>query len=435
MRTFHGLAKLVRKPALRQGTAVLVDQGALTLATFVAGVLVARANSKEDYGIYVLGWSVLLIFLSIQRALVNLPFTVYAPRLDQDDLAKYQGSTLIHTAVLCVFSVLILLMAYVFAAEMRVNDAITLWSSLPWLMVLVVPVLLREYVRNSLLAALKVRASLGVSMLATLFLVSIVVAFYIAEKLSVRMTYQVIAVVYVLAIVLMVWNHRNDYRFEAKRFLPEFLMGWPLARWALIDVLAYTAASQAYPWLLLMLSDYQAVAAYGACLAAASLLTPFLRGMSAYVMPRMAHGHKGNNPANLMRLLRLSLLVLSIPYALWLTIGAVFSTEIMTLLYGDTYSEFGVLFILLLLRVVIASVSSPFESALQTLERADINTASLIIGGIVTVGAGFVLIKYFGLVGAGLAGVISAIATMLWRWFFIRKVFSITQARKVAGLR
>ena len=421
MQAIPRFQKLLKKPAIQQGAVVLVDQGVLTLATFITGVLVARGNSKEDYGIYVLGWSLLLIFQGIHRALVNLPFTVYAPRLHHSELKTYQGSTLIHTAFLCIVSALTLLTVYLWGNQ-DIATSTSLHRTLPWLVAVVIPLLLREYVRNSLLALLKVWATVGVNIVATLVLLTLVTGLFISEHLSVNFTYQIIALVYALAAAVMIWNARKQYQFKWKLILPDFLRGWPIARWTLVDVLAYMGASQVYPWLLLLLMDQQAVAAYGACLAMASLLTPFLRGSIAYIFPRMAHGYTGNDPTNLMRLLRLSVLMLSAPFILWLVIGTVFNEQIVTLAYGDAYSNFGFLFVLLLIRVAITSISSPYTNALQTLERADVNTASLVVGALVTIALGIFLISYFGLTGAGLAGVVSTSATAIWRWVFLKNI-------------
>ena len=422
MRTFSSPSKLLRTPAIRQGAVVLVDQGALTLATFITGVLVARGNSKEEYGLYVLGWSLLLTVQSFQRALIDLPFTIYAPRLDAGSQKTYQGSTLIHTLGLCAISVLAMLGAYTWGVREMAANKNTLFSILPSLTIAVAPLILRQYIRNSLLALLKVWASVGVSIVATLSLLPIVTGLYFAGYLSIRTAYQIFAIVYAAATMAMIWKHRGRYLFNAKKLMPDFLRGWPIARWALIDVFAYMGAAQAYPWLLLLLMDYQAVAIYGVCLAMASVLAPFLRGSSAYISPRMAHGHKGNNPDSLIRLLRLSILFLSGPFVLWLIIGVAFREHILSFVYGDSYRDFGLLFVLLLIGVTITSISAPLTNALQTLERADVNTGSLLVGALITMTSGWFLISSFGLIGAGVASVGSAAATTMWRWFFLRRV-------------
>ncbi len=421
MNLVPNLKKILKKPAIQQGVVVLVDQGALTLATFVTGVLVARGNSKADYGTYVLSWSLLLMFLSIHRAIVNLPFTVYAPKLHNSELKAYQGSTLVHTVILCAVIVLALLAVYIFTEREIPSNNNSLYSLLPLVVVVVIPYLLREYLRNSLIALLKIWASVGVNLLATLLLLAFVIPLYLGGNLSINITFQLIAIMYALSAAVMLWKHRQNYLIKPEAIIPDFIKGWPIIRWSLIDVLAYAGASQAYPWLLLLLIDNQAVAVFGACFAMASFLAPFLRGSMTYIMPRMAHGYKGNNTDNLIRLLRLSILILLGPFILWLIIGTLFSEEILTLFYGAAYSDFGLLFVLLIIRVAIISASSPLQSALHTMERADINTGSNIIGGIISLGLGYILIKNYGLYGAGIAGIVSATAIAVWRSYFIWK--------------
>src|SRR5205814_5715341 len=47
----------LEKPALRQGSLVLLDQGFVSLATFLTGAMLARATEKGEYSAYVLAAS------------------------------------------------------------------------------------------------------------------------------------------------------------------------------------------------------------------------------------------------------------------------------------------------------------------------------------------------------------------------------------------
>ena len=67
--------KLFGKSTVRESSVVLLDQGALSLAAFFTGVLVARAVPKEDYGLYVLDWSAFMIVQGLHRGITSLPFT------------------------------------------------------------------------------------------------------------------------------------------------------------------------------------------------------------------------------------------------------------------------------------------------------------------------------------------------------------------------
>jgi O-antigen/teichoic acid export membrane protein len=126
-------------------------------------------------------------------------------------------------------------------------------------------------------------------------------------------------------------------------------------------------------------------------------------------------------------------LVLIIPYGVWLVIAGSLATELLTLIYGPVYSSYAVLAILLLVRATIEAASSPLAAALQTLERADVVTASLVLGAAITLGMGVLLIQNMGLNGAGIAAATSSLATAFWRWLMLRKI--LRREVRIAGDR
>ena len=418
----QNIGKLIKKPSIVDGIIVLSDQGFLTLATFTTGILVARAGSKEDYGVYVLAWSFLLMAQGFHRALVSMPFTIYLPRLDEGQQRIYFGSTFLYTLLFGAAGVVIL-MALVASGDEGDRMSGGLLPILPAIAIILVPQLTREFIRNALLAHLDVRASVGVSILSTAILLPAVIVAFFAGHLDAATAFYLMALTSTVATLFMLWTHRNRIAFRLCALWPDFQRGWAVSRWAMINVVLFMAASQAYPWLILLLQDTGSVAAFGACFAVASVLTPLLRGSTAYILPRMSHGYKGSNYSNLRRLTNLSMLVLSIPFGVWLIIGLIMGDKLVTLLYGTTYVNHGLLFVLLLIRVTITSISAPQINALQALERQDANTVSLAIGAAVTISIGTVLIMKLGVEGAAMAGILSAAATATWRWYALQTIF------------
>ena len=103
----RGLA-LWSTPTTRQGILSLADQGVASAANFLTGVIIARACSKEELGLYMLGFSLILFVTDLQTSLISTPYMVYAPRLKDDAHALYTGSTLIHQLALCFLIMLAL---------------------------------------------------------------------------------------------------------------------------------------------------------------------------------------------------------------------------------------------------------------------------------------------------------------------------------------
>ncbi|MGV7235615.1 MAG: lipopolysaccharide biosynthesis protein, partial [Nitrosomonadaceae bacterium] len=354
--------------------------------------------------------------------LVNLPVTIYLPRLHGRDHDTYLGSAAVSTIVLCVLFGLTFWAANVWSGVYYEEENIRLLSILPVLLFLLVPSLLRDFMRNVLLAQLNVWASVRVNVTASLLALGTAVAYYLAQEMTFILAFQLVAITSGFAAAVMFWQHRAQFSIDRTLFRDHFKKRWKVGKWALVNVFAYAGSSQAYPWLLLYFTDYDAVAIFGACFAIASALGPILNGAGAYILPRMSHGYKDGNLHNLMRLLRMSILVLSLPYLLWLLLGVAFGEEIVTQLYSNAYHGYGFLFVLLLVQATILGMFAPLANALQTLERTDIITVSLIAAAVVTLVLGSFMIKQYGVIGAGIASIVSVSVMNGWRWYSIGKI-------------
>ena len=417
------LKRLFTKPALRQGSLVLFDQGFLSLATFATGALLARATDKGQYSAYVLALSLILLLQGIHRALVSAPFTIYAPHLSERDRNIYQGSAFVHTLLLCaLISAAMIPLAAIGGNSIPGATSSGLAALFPLLAVVTSSQLVRDFIRNALLARLHISAGVIASVLGTTAQFTLITWFFVTGRLTVANALLATAVTAVLAAGYMLWRNRGLMDMVSTRIWMDFLRSLRTGKWVLIDVFAYMAASQAYPWLLLYLLDPHSVAIFGVCSSFAGLTGPFLRGANAYIHPRMVHGYKDANVNGLARLTGLSVVAVSIPYVAWLLIGSVFANELLGLIYGTAYSGYAVLTILLLIRAAIEGTSSPLSAALQTLERADVVTVSLVLGACITLGLGWFLISNMGLAGAGLAAAVSSLATALWRWIMLRSI-------------
>lgn len=422
MKLLERLRTLSRKNAVRQGSIVLVDQGALSIATFVVGILVARACPQEVYGLYVLGWSILLALQGFHKALVNVPFTVYAPRLPPDERAVYQGSTLIHTAVLGLVLALAIHALGIWNPLGQEPKLAGVNELLPLLAVIMIPFLTRDFLRNAMLAQLEVSASVRVNLTATALLVAATVTLFALDRLTLAWSFHLYSLTSALAAGYMLWAYRTRIQIAPGKIWGDLKKGWRIGKWISMNTIGFMAASQAYPWLLLYFADATAVAVFGACLGTAGLLTPLLRGATAYILPRMSHANKDGNTRELARMLRLSILVLTLPYGIWFIIGSLFGNELVTFFYSDTYSGYGLLVALLLGKTLIESASAPLTNALQTLERTDMTTVSLAIGAVVTLGPGSIMIQQMGVLGAGYAYALSSAATAGWKWMAIKRI-------------
>ena len=92
--------------ALHQGIISLADQAVASATNFLTGVIIARTCSKEQLGLYMLGFSLILLMTDFQTSLITTPYMVYSPRLKGRAHALYTGSTLIHQLAFCLITML-----------------------------------------------------------------------------------------------------------------------------------------------------------------------------------------------------------------------------------------------------------------------------------------------------------------------------------------
>lgn len=424
MRTPRKLKSWLVRPAVHQGAYVFVDQAMMSLGTFLAGVLVARATSKEEFGVYVLAWSFMSIIMGVHRAMVVLPFTVLSPNLADKERDPYQGSGIVHTVLFGALSMLGLGIwaAWPHSSAEATRAAIT--DTLPLLALMMLPFLLREYMRSALFARLEFRSGATANVIASMLMVAGISAAYYADVLNVKSAFAVIAATSFVAVVALMHRHPGR-RPTCATAWSDLRRSLKLGKWFILNVIAFGIVSQIYPWLLLYIMDAQAVAAFGACLAVAGVLAPLLRGANAFILPKMAHSRNADNGhAGMLRLLRLSLVVLAVPYLAWLIIGGLFAEQIMVFFYSDRYTGYGTLLMLLIVKTMIDSLSTPVTSALQALERPVVTTVSLVIGAVISLVAGYALIKSTGLVGAGIVACIAAGCIAGWKWIALKRIVS-----------
>jgi hypothetical protein len=94
--------------ALHQGILPLADQAVASAANFLTGEILARTCSKEELGLHMLGFSLILPVTDLQTSLIATPYMIYAQRLKGLAHALYTGSSLIHQLALSLFTLLAL---------------------------------------------------------------------------------------------------------------------------------------------------------------------------------------------------------------------------------------------------------------------------------------------------------------------------------------
>jgi len=393
--------------ALHQGIVSLADQAIASATNFVTGVIIARACSKEELGLYMLGFSLILLMTDFQTSLISTPYMVYAPRLKGRAHALYTGSTLIHQLAFCLLAMLALVCG-AFAVTIGVGPrglGPVLWA----LVAVIGLIMLREFARRACFARLKLKTAF---LFDTCIAVGQIGGLLLLTRfglLSASRAYWVIGSACGIAVLWWLWSDRGSYHPRMSESLADLQKNWVFGKWVFASGLVWAISMNLYPWLLAFFHGTASAGVWAACLGVVSVGNPALLGIQNFVGPKIVHVYVAEGPRALRRLVLKITAVVALPMSLLCLVMIFWGDRLIALLYGRQYAGNGLVVAILALNLLVTAVAFSFSRALFAIERADldflVNFAALFM--MVTLGLWLVralgpLGAAFGLLGANL---------------------------------
>ena len=383
---------------LHQGIISLADQAVASATNFATGIIIARACSKEELGLYMLGFSLIMLMTDFQTSLITTPYMVYSPRLKGRAHALYTGSTLIHQLAFCLLT-----MFGVACGAVAVTHGIgprglgpVMWA----LCVVIALIMLREHARRVSFARLRL-------MTAFLFDVSIAVGqigglLLLARfgLLSASRAYWVIGSVCGIAVMGWLWLDREFYHPRMSESIADLKKNWVFGKWVFASGLVWALAMNLYPWFLAYFHGPASTGVWAACMGVVSVGNPALLGIQNLVGPKIAHAYAESGSKGLRRSVLKITAAIALPVSVLCVILIFWGGRFVTLLYGRQYSGNNFLVAILAVNFLVYAVAFAFSRALMATERADLDFQLNFAALFIMVTMGFWLVRAFGPVGA-----------------------------------
>ncbi len=389
-----------------QGFFSLADQAVASITNFATGVILARACSKEEFGLYMLGFTVILLVTDVQTSLIATPYMVYAPRLKGRAHALYSGSTLVHQLVFSLVA-MVVLACIAFVTQFGIGP-----HGLPRMMgalsTVIALIMLREFVRRVCFARLKLKAAFVFDACVGAGQILGLLWFARMGWLSANSAYWVIGGICGVAVALWLWFDRALYRPSIGESIADLKRNWTFGKWVFASGLLWTASTNLYPWLLAFFHGAAAAGTFAACMGVVSASNPVLLGIQNLVGPKIAHEYADNGPAALRRLVLKISGIIAIPLSLVTLVLIIWGDRLIGMLYGHQYAGNGLVVAALACNLLVTAVAFAFSRALFAVERADLdfrlNLAAIAIMGTL----GLWLVRNYGPLGAAL-GLLTAV--------------------------
>lgn len=396
---------LLSTAAARQGALSLVDQGVASGTNFLTGVIIARACSKEELGLYMLGFSLILLVTDLQTSLIATPYMIYSPRLKGSAHALYTGSALAHQLTLCFIAVLALIGGGIAVAHGLGPNGLgpVLWA----LAAVVAFIMLRIYARQVCFACLKVKKVLFLDTSVAICQISGLILLADFGLLSAGRAYWVIGFACGTAVIVWLWVERPFYRLRINESFADLRKNWILGKWVFASGIVWTVSVNLYPWFLAFFRGTASTGVWAACLGVVALGNPAVMGVQNFLGPKIAHVYAEEGPRNLRRFIFKASAFFSLPMLFFCVAMAFFGGPLVALLYGDKYAGNGMVVALLAINLAVSAVAFSFSRGLFAIEHAGLDFVVNFVALFLMLTLGLWLVRSFGVLGAA-AGLLGA---------------------------
>ncbi len=404
----------------RKGMLSVVDQTVASATNFLTGVIIGRACTKEQFGLYMLGFSIVLFVMGLQTSLISTPYMVYSPRLKGSAHSRYTGSTLIHQLGL---SSLIIIILVIGGVVLSFGIGPRGLAPIVWALVFVITlILLREYARRICFANMRLKTALILdSGVAVVQICGLLLLAYLG-LLSASMAYWVVGLACGLTGMSWLISKRNTFALQLTRAISDFGRNWSFGKWVFASGLLWALSMNLYPWILTAFHGTASTGVWAACFGIAAIGNPILFGVQNFLGPRIAQSYAEGGAIALRRFIFKASAVFSLLVTPFCVALMIFGGSLVVILYGDKYAGNGLVVSILALDILISTVAFSFSRALFAMERADVDFAVNFVTLFVLLTIGLWLVKSFGPLGVACGLLIGNTAVSALRFLLFSRL-------------
>lgn len=378
---------------------VILDQGFVSLSTFLISVVLANNFDKIDYANFILLTSIAMTILGFQRAIITQPFAI--------NLHDYSGFKKFNFFNYNVFlkitfnALLILIFPLYLFFNNDYNNGF--YTSLT-LLFYVITFTSYFFVKDMFISSRQIKKAFlfGCSISVLIFFLLAFVKFYvIIDFQSFILT---LSCIYLSAFVAFFFFKKRAITFNYT-YKNDFLKhNWKVGKWIIGSNLLYSIFAQGTPWIILYLLSKNEVAIYGVLISVTSLLNPIAKSLNSYLLPLFT---TYRNQINYLKkkFIFWEFVFLGIALVLFF-IGVVFGEWVVAAMFGSKYASLGWIVVLPFINQSINMLFLPVDILINSLKRTDLVFFTAFIRMILSLVLAYVFISNYGLVGVFIARII-----------------------------
>lgn len=392
----------------------LVDQCVVSGVNFATGVIIGRVCTKDQFGLYMLGLTVVGFAMTFQACLISTPYTIYSPRLEGAAYAGYTGSTLVHQ-----FAFSVLIMGVLAIAVMVISQGVGPRDLLPVFRTLIVVIpfmLLWEYARRVCFAALRMKTALIMDSCAAVLQICGLLLLTYLDLLSASRAYWAIGYACGITAIGCLIATRKNFTFHLGRVLSDLRQNWSVGYWAFASALLWVISTDLYPWFLTAFHGPTSTGVWAVCLGTVGISNPVFLALQNSLSPRIAHAYAEGGCEVLRAFSLRAATVFGLAISPFCAVQVIFGGILVTLFYGDKYDGNGLVVSMLALNVLVSALAFCPSRALFTIGRANVDFKINFSLLIVLFSVGLWLVRSFGPSGAACGILLANVIGLILRY-------------------
>lgn len=403
----------------RKGAWGIADQALISATNFITTVLVARGISPHEFGLYALAYTGLLFLNTVQSALVIEPHTTLGAPLPGPAYIAYTTDTLWIQVALCSGSALL-------ALALALPAIVMGWWVAPILLTLAPATAawqLQTYLRRVMYTRSQVLPAFLNDLLSYGGQIALVVALWARGALTPVTALLALAATSAFGVLLGLWQVRRhlDRTISRSRIMPTAHANWHFGKWLLGEHVAYWTSSQIYP---VFAAGFVSVAATGALRAIDTVMGPtnVLRiALDPLFAPRAARTYATAGKTALLVFIRRLQVINLVAIGTYCIIVAILAEPIMRYVFGEAYSGYSWVLVLLSLITLVNALRTPIRIGFKTLGQTNAIFRTNLAASAADLSAGLMLVSFFGFEGVAIGLVLNMIVLQGTTWYLWHK--------------
>ena len=396
-------------PRIRRAGFSLADQALSVGGIFLVNLALARTQSKQEYGVFALSYSVFMLLSGLHNAAILETYTVYGSGRYHRHLPEYTQLLRRSNVLLCLG--LSATVAAVWGVLAWVHPAFASRTILG--LALSCGVLLTaSFIRRTFY--IRRRPDLAARFSFVFFSTCVLLLWLLlrAEILNGFYAFVIIALAWIAGGVSV--SHELPANAVCRSFTeiePEYWSEhWKYARWVLVTALVFQFTTQGYYWLAAGLLSVKETGDLRAMFNLVSPVDQIYIAMSFLILPMMAHRYASRRMADLLPLWKAYCMACLAVVGGFAALVNLFGMSAMHVLYAGRFDDVAPFVGTLALVPVVMVLGNTMNDALKASEKPKLVFYAYVCSGSATFVVGIPLVVHLGLRGAVYGTLFSAAA-------------------------